>query len=224
MQSLVSKARRYGKRASRTYKKWLSALAPFQPMQGGRELLDAEYARGVWDYLRNVEEAPRLSIVAGYCHYFKEHGTLLEIGCGEGVLQERLDAARYSRYVGVDISGEAIQRASIKQNERISFVQADAQDYIPDQCFDAIIFNECLEYFADPVGLVQRYERFLRQDGIFIVSMFVGLDTVRTKRIWKRLQPAYKTIANAKVTTEPGYSWIIRILKPIRSRDEAERA
>jgi 2-polyprenyl-3-methyl-5-hydroxy-6-metoxy-1,4-benzoquinol methylase len=190
----------------------------YRPMDGGRELLDSEYSSGAWDYLRDVEELSRFSVVAGYCHHLKEQGSILEIGCGEGVLQERLDNRKYSRYVGVDISAEAISRAAHKQDEKSLFVAEDAETYIPDERFDVIIFNECLEYFADPLRLVTRYDGFLKEDGVYIISMFVGLDTARTRRIWKMLETVYKAETETRVSNKMGYTWIIKVLVPTKRR------
>jgi 2-polyprenyl-3-methyl-5-hydroxy-6-metoxy-1,4-benzoquinol methylase len=180
-------------------------------MKGGRDLLNSEYTQGHWDYLRNLSELSRFSVVVGYCHYFHPGGRILEIGCGEGILQERLYSASYERYVGVDISDEAIQRASQKQDEKTVFVREDATVYIPNDQFHIIVFNESLEYFSDPLGTVQRYEDFLDQGGIFIISMYVGIDTVRAKRIWKQLETVYTPKAETTVSTQPGYSWIIKV-------------
>jgi 2-polyprenyl-6-hydroxyphenyl methylase/3-demethylubiquinone-9 3-methyltransferase len=193
-----------------------SALLPYRPMNGSKETLETEYSSGTWDYLGGTTELARFSIVVGYCHYFKAEGTILELGCGEGILKDRLCPLKYSRYLGVDISSEAIHRASYKQDEKSSFVREDARIYNPDQRFDVIVFNECLEYFQDPLSLVRRYQRFLEKKGVFIVSMFVGRDTVRSKRIWKILEAVYSAEAETRVSTKPGYSWNIKVFMPAK--------
>ncbi len=200
------------------WKRWLSIILPYQPMKGGRAVLDSEYSRGKWDYLRDLDELSRFSVIVGYCHHLKPAGTILEIGCGEGILQERLCPSGYARYVGVDVSEEAIRRAAHKQNEKTCFVREDASIYSSEERFDLIVFNECLEYFDDPLGAVRRYERFLEQDGFYIVSMFAGIDTLRTRRIWKALESAYTPAAETRVSTKPGYSWIIKVFTPAQCK------
>jgi 2-polyprenyl-3-methyl-5-hydroxy-6-metoxy-1,4-benzoquinol methylase len=211
------------KRMLRMFKRWLSATLPYQPMDGKKEVLDAEYLGGKWDYLRCLNELARFSVVAGYCHHFREKGTILEVGCGEGILQERLCPSKYSRYVGVDISTEAIERASRKQDGKTLFFREDARIYRPDERFDVIVFNECLEYFDDPLSILQRYEHFLAEDGIYVVSMFVGTDTVRTKRIWKMLESLYIAETQTQVSTARGYSWIVKVFKPSREKSDIPR-
>ena len=200
------------------WKYWLSTVLPYKSMEGSKEILDAEYSSGIWDYLRMVNELPRFSVVVGYCHHHKKAGKILEIGCGEGILQERLCPSKYSLYVGVDISTEAIRLASHKQDEKTYFVSEDACIYSPTERFDIIVFNECLEYFDDPMNVVRRYERFLENDGIFIVSMFVGISTVRSRRIWKMLESVYKPEAETCVSTKSGFTWTINTFVPSRSK------
>lgn len=193
----------------------LSAVTPYQPMKGGKERLDQEYERGDWDYLKGIEELPRFSVVVGYCHAFKPEGArILEIGCGEGLLKERLCPSRFARYVGIDISSEAIQRAAARLDEKTAFICEDATVFETQEQFDVIVFNESLEYFADPLALVQRYAGYLAQGGEMIVSMYVGLDTVRAKQIWKQLDSAYPVAAQTRLTTHKDYTWIIKVYQP----------
>jgi SAM-dependent methyltransferase len=203
-----------GKRVVNLCKRGLSALLPYRPMDGRRQALDAEYSNGLWDYLREVEELSRFSVVVGYCHHLKNRGSILEIGCGEGILQERLNKILYSRYVGVDISPEAISRAAHKADENTWFIAEDANSYVPNERFDIIIFNECLEYFANPLSLVRRYESFLKDDGIYIVSLFVGVDTARTKKIWKMLDSIYPSETETRVSNKKKYTWMIKVYMP----------
>lgn len=207
-------------RPARAARRWLSRILPYRKMAGGRERLDAEYARGSWDYLRGPGELARFSVLAGYCHYLKPGGRILEIGCGEGILQERLDRSRYSRYVGLDISAEAIARAEVREpgaDGRAAFVCADAAAWEPGETFDLIAFNECLEYFDDPVALVRRYEPALAPHGLFLVSMFAGLDTTRTRRIWRWLEEVYRVEDATRVTNHAGLTWVLKVLRPCAS-------
>ena len=193
-------------------KRWMSAVLPYRPMDGRH--LDAEYAAGSWDYLRGPTEVARFAVIAGYIQYFRRGARVLEIGCGEGLLQERLHADTYSRYLGVDVSAEAIRRACRRQGPRVSFVREDADTFVPAERFDVIVFNECLEYFADPLSTVRRYDSALCPDGLFMISMFAGLDTRRTVKIWKRLKSRYRFKVETDVTDRSGYSWHIAVAEP----------
>ena len=199
--------------AARTARRWLSGVLPYRKMQGER--LDAEYAAGKWDYLHGIGELARFSVLAGYCHHLKPGARILEVGCGEGILRERLDPGRYTSYVGIDVSAGAVARAAArKSGGKASFLRADAARWQTAERFDLVVFNECLEYFDDPIGVVRRYESFLAGGGLFLVSMFDGVDTVRSRRIWKRLEMVYRVEDLTRVTNRARLSWTIEVLAP----------
>lgn len=90
-------------------------------------------------------------------------------------------------------------------------MRADAAEYESDERFDVIVFNECLYYFDDPVALVRKYERLLRDDGVFIVSMY-GVD--RTERLWPSLLRLYACADGVRVTHASGKFWNIKVMQP----------
>jgi SAM-dependent methyltransferase len=199
--------------------RFVSMLTPYRAMTRSAAHLDAQYQRGTWDFMWSLGELGRFSVLAGYCRFLRPGASVLEVGCGEGILQDRLDPASYRRYVGVDIAESAIGRARARTAGRagsagpeVEFVTADATTYDPATTFDIIIFNESLEYFEDPLALVRRYEPFLAADGFFIASIYRGPDTVRWRRIWKRLDTAYREHDHTTVTNAAGMSWDLRVL------------
>ncbi len=194
--------------------KLVSMLKPYEPMGQGRELLDAQYAAADWDYLRSSGEAPRFGVVSAYCRLLASNGSVLEVGCGEGFLLEHLDRSRYRHFTGIDISSVAIDRARGLEDDRTTFVCSDAESYVPDRRHELIVFTEVLEYFDDPLALVQRYEPFLTENGCFIVSMFSGIRTARSRRIWRGLASEYDTAAHTRVSTHRSYLWNIKVLRP----------
>lgn len=195
-------------------KRRLSALRPYRPVDGGRDTMDQEYASGEWEYLRSIDELPRFSVVAGLCHFLKPEGSILEIGCGDGILHERLDRSRFNRFVGVDISAEAIDRVPAEPDGKSTFIAADARHYDPSGRFDLIIFNEVLEYFPDPLAVVRRYDPYLERGGLHIVSMYVTHDTVRWRKIWRMLEGRYEVLSATRVSNQHGLAWIVKALRP----------
>jgi 2-polyprenyl-3-methyl-5-hydroxy-6-metoxy-1,4-benzoquinol methylase len=113
--------------------------------------------------MRDLDELPRYSIIAGYLQYLKPGGSVLDVGCGEGLLQQRLGLSGYSKYVGIDISETAINEASSRQDEKTSFICADAVTYTPNELFDVIVFNEALYYFDEPLKMVGKYIQYLNE-------------------------------------------------------------
>ena len=68
----------------------------------------------------------------------------MDIGCGEGILCERLSKSYYSRYVGIDVSTVAIDRANVNNSQKTKFLAEKIEDFNTNEKFDVIIFNECL--------------------------------------------------------------------------------
>lgn len=193
--------------------RWLSRFVPYRPAPATREDWEVAYSSRGWDRLEQIDQLARYSVIAGYCsHYFEQGGTVLDVGCGEGILQEKLSPYNYPGYVGIDISAEAIRRTSHRQDEKTVFVKADIRDHNPDQRFDIIIFNESLYYFEDPPGILRRCESFLNENGLFIISMYDNSE--RNKRIWKMLQAVYTAEDEVRVSHKSGKSWIIQVFRP----------
>jgi SAM-dependent methyltransferase len=172
---------------------------------------ESQYRDGRWVYLNGLQQMTRYSVIAGYLQALKKGGFMLDVGCGEGILLDRLGAPNYEQFVGIDWSHVAIEQAQRKQHPRSVFVQADAQHFVPEDTFDAIIFNEVLYYFDEPLAVAQRYHAWLRPGGLFITSLFASSD--RSRAIGRLLKQAYDCVDEVEITGH-GRSWIIDVLAP----------
>jgi 2-polyprenyl-3-methyl-5-hydroxy-6-metoxy-1,4-benzoquinol methylase len=180
------------------------------PMSLTKAEWEQEYRRGDWDYLRTLDELPHYTVIAGYVHSINPTAAVLDVGCGEGILQEHLGADGYSHYAGIDLSEAAIARAAEQADERTTFLSADAASYVPDREFDCIVFNEVLYYLPDPLAVVRRYQASLSADGAFIVSMFID---PRCDVVWQSLEADFT--AEATIDLVGGrVGWRIKILRP----------
>lgn len=204
----------FAKMAVRQLKRAWIRLLPYQRDAVSREGFENMYSQQQYEYLRGVGELAHYSVIIGYCRHLKPAGALLDVGCGEGILRERLDAGHFSRYVGIDFSQEAIRRASRLEDDRTCFACADVLSYVPDGQFDTIVFGECLYYFDDPLSVLERYRSALKDDGIFIVSI---CDHERTSPVWKLVEAVYTALDSVRVTHQSKLSWTIKILAPARS-------
>jgi SAM-dependent methyltransferase len=179
-----------------------------------KEVWEEQYRQGGWDFMRRFDELARYSVIAGYLHHLQPGGSVLDVGSGEGLLADHLRPFGYSRYLGVDLSEAAIRQAASRTDAATSFAAADAESYIPPDIplerWDAIVFNECVYYFNDPVGTVGRYEAFLADGGVFVVSTFRSR---RADIIARRLIETYGLIEETAITNRKG-TWVVRVFKP----------
>ena len=171
-----------------------------------KEVWEAQYAGAKWAYLADLEEQTRYDVIAGYIQLLKPGGSILDVGCGNGLLLGNLKVGDYSRYAGIDISQTAIDQAAASAHSRAWFMQADAQTYVPAERFDVIVFNEVLYYLNNPLREVERYESALNRHGLFITSLYGK--SVRAVGISRWLKRRYSTLVDLKVTATSG-AWII---------------
>jgi SAM-dependent methyltransferase len=176
-----------------------------------REDWEKQYDSGRWEFLQHVEQLGRHSVLAGYLHRLKPAASVLDVGCGGGAFFHCYRPYGYTRYVGVDISSTALAPLGPHGNEATVFVCADAERYTPAGTFDAILFNEALYYFRDPLGTVARYASALDPDGIVMVSTFTA--SPRAMAIRRLLGARYGVIDETRVSHGPK-SWICTVLRP----------
>jgi 2-polyprenyl-3-methyl-5-hydroxy-6-metoxy-1,4-benzoquinol methylase len=175
-----------------------------------KDVWEDEYRRGKWELMRGFDELARYSVIAGYLHHLHPGGSVLDVGSGEGLLRDHLALYGYGRYHGIDLSEAAIAQAAPRAAAHTTFAAADAESYVPPGLFDAVVFNECVYYFADPVGSVRRYEPFLTAGGCLVVSTFRSR---RADVIARRLAEIYPLLEETAITNRKG-TWVVRIFKP----------
>lgn len=190
----------------------VATFLPYRPIGTDRELWETRFAEGAWDRLHGIGELARYSIIAGSIQFLTRRGRILDVGCGEGLLSERLCPNAYATYLGIDLSVVAIEKANQRkdpQESRRDFLVADVESFTGDGKFDAIVFNECLYYLPAPAETLRRYERFLAENGAMIVSM---CETVETRKIWAQITNRYMVRDSVAVSNHNGARWIIKVL------------
>jgi SAM-dependent methyltransferase len=175
-------------------------------------VVEDEYACGRWDYLKNLEEMSRYAVIAGYCLHGGDVSSVLDLGCGSGLLRRWLRPLGRIEYVGVDRSKIAIDTAKQEWTDGLTdFVAMDIATYVPDRKFDVIIFNEVLYYLDQPGDIVGRFGDFLKENGRFIVSLW---DDPESQRAWRRSRGRVRVVDEVQTRHGSGVSWQIRLCRP----------
>ena len=191
-------------------KNLIKRLLPYRPIRVSGPFWEKRYKEGAWDRIRSIDELARYSIIVGYTHFlYRGDSCILDVGCGEGILYERFSKDCYSRYLGIDVSKEAIGRGYNKNEEKHQFITARIEDFKTEEKFDVVIFNECLYYLEKPIEILELYEGFLSKNGLFIVSMN---STAETWKIWKQIDKHYIIRDAVSVSNAKGVSWMIKVI------------
>jgi 2-polyprenyl-3-methyl-5-hydroxy-6-metoxy-1,4-benzoquinol methylase len=180
-----------------------------------KRMWDRQYASGFGYQLRLQEEQEHNQTLVEFMVSANKNKTILDVGCGEGLLLDYLDRWGYQKYVGIDFSDVALRNASKRANAKTSFVSGLAESFVPDGQFDSIIFNECLYCFADPLQVIHRYEQYLTPHGVMLVSLFTK--TERVKLLAAELPKHFRIARNATITNEAG-TWECAMLARAASR------
>jgi SAM-dependent methyltransferase len=168
---------------------------------------EEQYRAGEWSYRGKLEELPRYGVIAAYLAALCPGGAVLDVGCGEGLLRERLGGAAGSRFVGVDVAPAAIAAAAARADPGATFLVADAESWTPGERFDAVVFNDSLYYFRDPLATVERYRACLEPPGWIVLSMFLA---PRTRAIARALDRRLTRRAATVVRNRRG-AWAISV-------------
>ncbi|MEL6812182.1 MAG: class I SAM-dependent methyltransferase [Bacteroidota bacterium] len=134
-----------------------------------------QYKSGRWESLKSDTEAKRYYQILDY---LKAHApanpSILDIGCGDGVLNQRLDGYEFSYFLGVDFSTVSIEKAKARNFSKAEFLAEDAIKFTPTQNFDAIIFNEAFYYIpeTEKKRVLDLMLDHLNPQGVLISSIF----------------------------------------------------
>jgi len=104
----------------------------------------------------------------------REHGSLLDVGCGDGMFLSLIDqrlslVARGWMLHGIDASGAQIHAATPRP---YTFRQCNVEDGIPfaDATFSIVFCGELLEHLYDPDSFLGDCRRVLKPRGILAIT------------------------------------------------------
>ena len=102
-----------------------------------------------------------------------QSGSVLDIGCGRGVLGQKIKERGFSVW-GIEQNITAVQAAQ-KKLDRV--IAADITDVtllsqeLHEKTFDYLIFSDVLEHVADPLSLLKHYRQFCHNNTQVLVSL-----------------------------------------------------
>ncbi|MCR8843401.1 class I SAM-dependent methyltransferase [Paenibacillus sp. SC116] len=174
-------------------------------LDSDQEVWDQEYKNKEWDYLADITEFARYSIVYGYIRKYLSTNSkgILDMGCGTGILYDMLLDSEKEGFTGVDLSTEAIKIASQKSPTN-TFQVGNILDYTPQKQYDIIVFNESLHYVTNTAKVLLAYSNHLTSNGVIISSLYSHKNTN---------DPAYTIIENkiAEMENSPDFEVLDKV-------------
>lgn len=96
-------------------------------------------------------------------------GSLLDLGCGNGYLLQRLEKAGYARLAGVDISEKLLENAAKNApSAKLRLHDITSSPYPETQ--DAIVCSEVIEHLTEPELACRHLYESLREGGTLVLS------------------------------------------------------
>lgn len=175
-------------------------VLPYQPEERSAQEWSAAYGAGDLGYYGRLDELGRYSVIVGYVGWAHTGGSggppsVCDVGCGTGLLRERLDGVPFSSYVGVDLSSAAISAASSREHPRSRFVVGDAAALELGR-FDVVVLNEVLYYAPDAAAFLERMRTMLSPDGLLLVSMWRHPGD---RTLWRTVDEAFPILDRVEV-------------------------
>lgn len=103
---------------------------------------------------------------------------VLDIGCGDGVLLERIARSKPSHATGVDLNEDAIAYARKKTEHipHLTFFSGSATALpVADHSFDTIVCSEVIEHLSHPEMLLNEIQRVWTGKGIVVLTTPIRL-------------------------------------------------
>jgi 2-polyprenyl-3-methyl-5-hydroxy-6-metoxy-1,4-benzoquinol methylase len=195
--------------ADQFQRKFSRFIAPSKERYFSPDKWDDSWSEG-YDLNRPDEDARYGSLTAIMRRYEGE-GPILDVGCGDGLLEERYRVLSGVKIVAFDYSSVAIESARKRDLKDIDFFCADSRTFRPQERFSLVVLNESLYYVDDYLGLLKDMSGLLEADGVFIISMH---ESSITARIWKKVLRSYVVLQSLQLTEESkNLTWRIRVLR-----------
>ena len=173
------------------------------------------YSSGLSDCLEEPSEMGHYWMIAGYCRLKFQQPSVLDVGCGRGLLEEKLRAVSYSSYTGMDISMPALKKARQRIQPSCQLICADLLNPPIRKHFDVVIFNESLIPGMPITDILRRYFGLLTADGRIIMSLFNGRNRALTRPVWEEIRRSFQMEDATDLENLPSRkSWTIALLAP----------
>lgn len=137
----------------------------------------SEYSREKYDALASTYDVRWSSYLskslAATLERFPPHqgDTIVDVGCGTGLLLERLTTSSARSLIGLDTSREMLSMSRRRLPSRVALLRAAAARIPCDSgSIDIVVSTSALHYVSDPLGALIEWRRTLRPGGSVVIT------------------------------------------------------
>lgn len=198
-------------------------VVQYKSERGGARKWNEAYKNGTLDYYDDLRERGRYSLIKGYLEFLGScpQKSVLDVGCGNGILYHRCKQLAFAQWTGLDFSGHAVCEAvqSIENNDatNVKFLERDALTDFRDwgsEKYDTVILNEVLYVCDNPELMIENVLEVLSDSGHIIISNW---RTPGDKHLWRLIENHLSIIDDVQVipskSREARKGWIVALLK-----------
>ncbi len=140
-----------------------------------KQLIAENFSNAVRTYENWAQ--PQKIIAEKLTDYIPENGefnTILDIGCGTGIVTEILERKyKQINFTGIDIAAGMIEYCR-KRRPEYRFFNTDAENFSRNERFDLIVSNCAFQWFDNKAGTIEKFCSLLNPGGIFALSVPVN--------------------------------------------------
>jgi SAM-dependent methyltransferase len=181
----------------------------YRPLVWSDTQWEASFGERHTDGYGALAESARYGVLLGYLSWLGGTPSIVDVGCGAGVLRTRLGSSDFSSYLGIDPTRAAIEQADELADGRTRFELADplVDDVEP---ADVVVCNEVVYMARDPLLLIDRLGAMVHPGGHLLTSIWRHPGDVV---LWKRLDECFDlldrvAIRNPANALAPG-GWLV---------------
>ena len=121
-----------------------------------------------------------------------ERGTIVDLGCGQGVIAEHLALVRERRVLGVDSDSKRIEKAALRTAgvNNLSFQVGDIRT-LDLRDLSGVVLSDVLHHVPpeDRPDLIAKIRRSLNPDGVLVIKEVDNAEFIRGRlsRLWDTL-------------------------------------
>jgi len=125
-------------------------------------------------------------------------GNVLDIGCFDGTIAEKLIAQGNKQIFGIDRMASALELAAAKGVNTYELDIDEQNTAFEDEFFDAALATGVIDSMFDPDGVVEEIHRVLKPGGTFIVSV-PNLACLSNRTLMMFGSPPWQVLSSARV-------------------------